>query len=296
MDRVLIIGAGGLVGNRAYNMMRDRFEVYGTYNTHPFESDNIYRMNCINRSETFELFSKVKPDLVIDTHALNNVDYCESHREESWLINVEGTKNLAEACKIYGSKLVFFSTDYVFDGEKMHYTEKDKPRPLNYLGMNKFISEQMLYAFQLNHLTVRTSVIYGHGGMNKQNFVKWLITKLRNGEEVSIVTDQKNNPTYADNIIDQIIQLYKKNQTGIFHITGRECVSRYDFAIKAAEVFNLDKKLIHSITTVDLHQIAPRPSVVNMSVAKVEKTTSLQTDGIVSGLTKYRNVLEKLDA
>jgi len=81
LDKVLIIGAGGLVGNRAYNMMRDRFEVCGTCNTHPFESDNIYRMNCINRSETFELFSKVKPDLVIDTHALNNVDYCESHRE-----------------------------------------------------------------------------------------------------------------------------------------------------------------------------------------------------------------------
>lgn len=292
MNKMLVIGAGGLIGNKFLELSRDKFDVYGTYNSHPIEGDNMYRLNAVNRTDTFNIIKKISPDIVIDTHSLNNVDYCETHREEAWSINLDGTRNIAEACMDYGSKLVFFSTDYVFDGRKMKYSEKDKPRPLNYLGTNKAIAEQMLELLDMNHITVRTSVVYGKGGLNKVNFVLWLIQKLRAGEKVSVVTDQKNNPTFVDNIVQQVLSLYEKNQEGNYHITGSECLSRYDFSLKIAEVFDLNSELINPINSVELHQLAKRPTVVNMSVAKVERETGLKQDDVYTGLKKYKIQME----
>jgi len=292
MNRMLVIGAGGLIGNRFMELAQDKFEVYGTYNSHPVEGNNLYKLNVVNRADTFNLLKRISPDVVIDTHSLNNVDYCETHREEAWSVNVEGTKNIAEACIDYGSKLVFFSTDYVFDGKKMKYSEKDKPKPLNYLGINKATVEQILELLDMNHITVRTSVVYGKGGLNKVNFVFWLIQKLKAGERVSVVTDQKNNPTFVDNIVEQVLYLLKKNKKGIYHITGSECLSRYDFSLKIAEVFDLNQNLITPITSVELHQIAKRPTVVNMSVAKLERETGIKQDDILTGLGKYKIQLE----
>jgi len=292
MNKMLVIGASGLIGNRFMELARNKFEVYGTYNSHQIEGNNLYKLNVVNRADTFNLIKKISPDVVIDTHFLNSVDYCETHREEAWSVNVEGAKNVAEACIDYGSKLVFFSTDYVFDGKKMIYSERDKARPLNYLGINKATVEQMLELLDMNHITVRTSVVYGKGGLNKVNFVFWLIQKLKAGEKVSIVTDQKNNPTFADNIVEQVLYLLKKNKRGIYHITGRECLSRYDFSLKIADVFGLNPDLINPITSVELHQMAKRPTVVNMSVAKVERETGLKQDDVLTGLKKYKIQLE----
>jgi dTDP-4-dehydrorhamnose reductase len=292
MNRMLVIGAGGLIGNKFMELAANKFEVYGTYNSHPIEGSNIYRLNVVNRNDTFSLIQKISPDLVIDTHSLNNVDYCETHREEAWSINLEGTKNIAEACVDYGSKLVFFSTDYVFDGRKMKYSEKDKPRPLNYLGINKAIAEQMLELLGMNHISVRTSVVYGKGGLNKINFVLWLVKKLRTGEKVSVVTDQKNNPTYVDNIVQQVLSLCDKNKEGLYHITGSESLSRYEFSLKIADVFDLNPDLINPINSVELHQLAKRPTVVNMSIAKVEKETGFKLDDVYTGLKKYKTQME----
>ena len=292
MNRILVIGAGGLVGSRFMEMVKDSYDVYGTFNSHQIKKENCFFLNAVNRKETFNLIAKVRPDLVIDTHSLNNVDYCETHREESWSINVDGARNLAEACKDYGAKIVFFSSDYVFDGKKMKYSEKDKPKPLNYLGANKLIVEEMLYALNLNYIVARTSVVYGIGGLNKVNFVKWLVQKLTDKQKVSIVTDQKNNPTFADNIVNQIMALYKKNKIGLFHLTGSECLSRYEFAMKIGEIFNLDTNLITPITTVDLRQIALRPMVVNMSVSKLEKETGILQYNVENGLREYKKQLE----
>ena len=296
MDRILVIGAGGLIGGKFKDLAGENFEVFGTYNTHRVEGENMFHLNAVNRQETFALIRRLSPDIVVDTHSLNNVDYCETHREEAWSINVDGVKNIAEACKDNGAKIIVLSTDYVFDGKKMKYTEKDKPRPLNYLGMNKMVAEQMLYGLDINHIIVRTSVVYGSGGLNKINFVLWLIQKLRAKEKVSIVTDQKNNPTFVDNIVLQVLALYRKNRTGIYHITGSECLSRYDFSLKIANIFNLGTDLVTPITTSDLHQIARRPMVVNMSAAKVEKETGLKQDDVYTGLNKLKQQLEATNA
>ena len=131
MEKLLLIGASGFLGNKIYQLAEDRHEVYGTYNSHKPKLKNMLRLDVTEKSYVSELMRDIRPDLVIDTHALSNVDYCELHPEDAWKINVEGTKNVAESCKINGCKYIFVSTDYVYDGYKTtNYSEKDKPHPL----------------------------------------------------------------------------------------------------------------------------------------------------------------------
>lgn len=284
MNKVLIIGISGLLGSRAFEVGKDKYKVYGTFNTHKIKGDNFFELDVTKRKKVFEVIEKIKPDLVIDTHALHNVDYCETHPEEAWLVNVDGTRNVAEACKKIGCKMVFISTDYVFDGEKLKYSEKDKPRPLNYYAKTKLIAERVLDALDVNYIIARTAVLYGKGGMGKLNFVLWTIQKLRNREKIRIVTDQLNNPTFADNLAEILFALYEKDAKGIFHTVGKDCLSRYEFALKIAEIFDLDSKLIQPITTPELNQIALRPRRVDLNTEKVKRVTGIEPLGVKEGL------------
>ncbi len=284
MERLLIIGCSGLLGSRLGSIAKDRFDVFGTYNLHEVDAKNAFKLDVTNRESVFKLIDKIKPDCVVDTHALHNLDYCETHITEAWDVNVNGSRNVAEACKNFGSKYIFLSTDDVFDGRKLRYTEKDKPHPLNYYAKTKLIAEYVLAALDMNYLVARTSVLYGVGGMNKVNFASWLISKLKNKENVRIVNDQRNNPTLADNLAEFLLRLYQKDETGIFHITGKECLSRYDFSIEIAKTFNLNKSLITPITAPELNQIAKRPESVNMSTEKVERVANMKTLNVKEGL------------
>lgn len=288
MDRVLIIGASGLVGSRFASLADGKYEVFGTYFSHETKGDHTFPLDSRDGPSVLKLVEKVKPDFIVDTHSLNNVDYCEVHRDEAWETNVHGPRNIAEAAKRFGAKYVFLSTDYVFDGHKLQYTEKDKPHPLSYFAMTRVVVEQMLDAFDMNYVAARTSVVYGLGGRNKVSFAVWLIGKLRAREAVTIVNDQKNNPTFADNLVGQLMSLYEKDATGLFHVTGSECISRYDFSREIAKQFDLDVGLIRPITTPELHQVAPRAAVVNMVTSKVQRLTGIPTLNVREGLELLR--------
>ncbi|MEM5790564.1 MAG: SDR family oxidoreductase [Candidatus Aenigmatarchaeota archaeon] len=284
MDKVLIIGVSGLLGNRAFEIGKNRYKIFGTYREHKIEGENFFGLDVTQRKKVFDLMEKLKPDLVLDTHALHNVDYCETHPEESWLINVDGTRNVAEACKRLGCKMIFISTDYVFDGGKLKYSEKDKPRPLSYYAKTKLIAERILDALDVNHIVARTAVLYGKGGMGKLNFVLWVIQELKNKKKIKIVTDQHNNPTFADNLAEILFALYEKDSKGVFHTVGKDCLSRYEFALKIAKIFGLDSKLIEPITTPELNQIAPRPRKVDLITEKVKRVTGIEPLGVEEGL------------
>lgn len=292
MNRLLIIGNSGLLGSRLSELAKKRCEVFGTYNTHELKQKNMTRLDVTDRESTFKLIESIKPDFVVDTHSLNNIDYCEAHPEEAWRINVDGSRNVAEACKNFGCKYVFISTDNAFDGKKLRYTEKDKPHPLNYLSKNKVIVEQMLYTLDVNYIVARTAVIYGKGGMNKISFALWLIDKLRRGEKVRIVSDQYNNPTFADNLAEQLLALCEMDEQGIFHIVGKDCLSRLDFSRKIADIFGLNEKLITPVITPELNQIGIRPGRVNLAVDKVERATGIEMLKVSDGLMRLREQLE----
>lgn len=291
MKRLLVIGASGLLGTKAIELGKERFQTFGTYHTHHIKGDNFFQLDVNKRQDVFKLLEKVKPNFVLDTHAMHNVDYCETHPEEAWSINVDGTRNVAEASKRIGAKFAFISTDYVFDGKKLEYTEKDKPIPMNYYAKTKLATEYMLKALDINYIVARTALLYGKDGAGKTPFVLWLVDKLRKRENVNIVTDQHNNPTLVDNLTEILFNLFDRDAKGLFHITGKECISRYDFSKTIAKVFNLNSKNINPITSPQLNQIAKRSEKINMNTNKVERVTGLKTLKVEDGLKMLKTQL-----
>jgi dTDP-4-dehydrorhamnose reductase len=288
---MLIIGQSGLVGSHLASMAEGRYEVHGTFLTHEFQGTNLHWLDASRRGATMKLVERIHPDLVVDTHSLNNVDYCETHHEEAWRNNVDGARNVAEACQKIDCRIEFLSTDYVFGGRELSYTEEDETHPLSYFALTKVIGEKVVGALGKDSTVIRTSVVYGTGGFNKVNFAVWLIEKLRKGERVNLVTDQRNNPTLVDSLAEQLLAIHEKGATGIYHVTGSQCVSRFDFGLEIAGVFGLDRSLVSPVNTAQLRQLAPRPSTVNLSTAKVQRVTGLATLSVRDGLERMRKQL-----
>jgi dTDP-4-dehydrorhamnose reductase len=249
-------------------------------------------LDACDRKEVFKLVEKIKPSAVFDFHSITDVDYCELHPEEAWEVNVNGTKNIAEACKTFGAKMVFISSDYIFDGKKSSYSEKDKPNPLNYYGKTKAIAEKVIEFLVPDFIIARTAVLYGLGGYGKKPFPLWVLDNLKEGKEIRVVIDQFNNPTFADDLARILLKLYEKDSFGIFHTVGKDNVSRYEFALKVAEIFNLDKNLIKPITSPELRQAAFRPRKLELSTKKLQRVLRIIPIGVDEGLKILKQQIE----
>ena len=295
MEKLLIIGASGLLGNMIYQSSKDRYETYGTYNSHKPKLKNMLRLDVTGKSYVSKLMRDIRPDLVIDTHALSNVDYCELHPEDAWKINVEGTKNVAESCKVNGCKYIFISTDYVYDGYKTTaYSEKDKPHPINYYGRTQLIAEKVIEALDIDYTIARTSVLFGASdSFDKLPFPSWVIQQLKLKNKIKVVIDQYSNPTLVDSLGEFLISLYEKNRFGVFNITGKDNISRFEFGKMLAKEFDLDEKFIEPITTAELNQPAKRPKKVALNVSKAEKASGIRALRLEEAVKMFKNQLQK---
>jgi len=158
--RLLVTGASGLLGSKIAKIAREDYEVIPLYGSKPLNS-NALKLDITEREQVFSLFKKVKLDTVIHTASETNVDKCEIQKDHALRVNVEGTRNVASACSKLGAKLIYISTDYVFDGEKGNYTEQDKPNPINYYGVTKLEGEKQVTQNCQKYFILRASVLYG---------------------------------------------------------------------------------------------------------------------------------------
>jgi len=289
MGKILIIGGTGLLGFRLTQRACDKHEVFSTYHAHKIMSKacGMFPLDVKNYRETLSLITRIRPNVVVNTAALHNVDYCEEHRKECWNMNVKGTENVARACKAAGSSIIFISTDYIFDGKDKEYTENARPKPLNYYGYCKLQAEKAIKKTGIKHAIARTSVIYGWNP-TKLNFVTWVLQELKTGNDIRVVDDQYSNPTLADDLAEMIIKIIEHDKTGIFNTTGSECINRFEFAKKIAAAFALDPSLIKPIKTKDLKQKAVRPKRCNMNTDKISECLGRMPFTAVEGLEKMR--------
>ncbi len=287
--RVLITGSNGLLGQKLVKTFSSNHRTVGidlrteSFITAPnFSYQNI---SITEKGKLAELFASFEPEAVINAGAYTDVDGCESNKNKAWEVNVEGVKNLIPLCKKNKARLVQLSTDYIFDGKKGPYSEEDTPNPEGYYGLTKLESERVISEGRIDSLIVRTNVLYGKSLGRTHNFVLWLIQKLKNKEKVKIVTDQYSNPTLADNLAQAIKEAVEKNISGILNIAGGEKVlSRYQFALKVAEKFNLDQSLIKKILTSELNLPAPRPLKGGLKIDKAKKLLKTELLDIEKGL------------
>lgn len=284
MKEILVTGGSGLLGSKVVKLAKDSYQVIPTYHRGSLFSNSV-RLDITDRREVFETIQRLKPDIVIHTAAETNVDKCEQERDWAWRANVEGTDNLAEVCAKTNAKMIYISTDYVFDGEKGLYAEEDEPNPVNYYGLTKRKGEEFLVKSCRDYVIARTSVIYGWSP-RRLNFATWIIDSLRRRRNIQVVDDHFNSPTIADNLAEALLETIEKDLSGLYHMSGSERINRYQFAAKVAETFGLDSNLIKPIKMSELKTwIAKRPRDSSLNIEKAQRILK----------TKFLNVQESLN-
>lgn len=284
---LLITGASGLLGSKIVRTAESKFNLILTHNTKPL-CPNSLELDITDQTKIRRLFNNLRPEIVIHTASETNVDKCELQKKHAWKINVEGTNNIAGACKEIDAKFVYISTDYVFDGEKGNYKEEDKPNPISYYGITKLEGENQVIQNCNDHIILRTSVIYGWHQW-KQNFATWVINQLRQNKEITVVDDHYNTPTLADNLAEMTIEVVRSDLHGLYHASGIEKISRYDFAIRIARTFRLNTDLIKPIKMNQLTAwVAKRPRNSSLNMDKIQKHLKTKPLDITDGLNKMK--------
>jgi dTDP-4-dehydrorhamnose reductase len=299
--KLLVIGGSGLVGYQLLVQARETHDVVATYNQRPFTLDGVATvpLDKCDRAATLRLVRTVHPDLVVDTAALHDVNYCETHRDAAWRVNVEGTQHVADACRTVDAKLVFLSTDFVFDGTRGTYRETDPPAPLNYYGVTKLEAEHCVVATGIDYIIARTSVVYGwnpgevsgvkSSSGKSMNFVLWALGKLRRGEALRIVDDQYSSPTLADNLAEVLLTAGASDASGLYHIAGKGCIDRYTFTKELARIFEVDATRITPVTSDAFKQVAKRPMRCCLDVGKAEREFQVKLLSPAEGLQRMRD-------
>jgi dTDP-4-dehydrorhamnose reductase len=297
MKRILITGSNGLLGQKIVDLLYKTKHPLMLLSIEPKsimgERISIYRqVDLSKRKDVRKVIEEFEPEIIINTAAITDVDLCEKERELAWQVNVNGVENLAYTAKLVGAKIIHLSTDYVFDGKNGPYTELDRPNPLSYYGRTKLASENILLTSGVNYTIIRTMVLYGIGINVKPNFALWVYKNLKENKPIRVVDDQIGNPTLVDDLAFAILKIIELDKSGLYHIAGNDIVSRYDFAVTLADVFQFDKKLITSVKSSIFKQPAPRPLKSGFIILKAQTELGIKMSGIKQGLTIFKNQLE----
>ncbi len=292
MNCNLVIGASGLVGAYLDAMLRASGQkVISTFFTHPITS--AIPLDVRQRDNVTTLVTETQPTHIFIPAAIPNVDYCETHPKETYLTNVLGVKNVVMAAKHIGARVIYFSSDYIFDGEDGPYDETETANPVSEYGRQKLEAEHFIGIHAHNFLIIRTTIIYGWERQGK-NFVFRLIQSLQDGRLVKVPVDQVGSPTYAGHLAKASIEMASRTDVNLLNIAGRDCISRYEFACHAAKIFGLDEQLILPVTTAELRQPALRPLNAGLKVDKLASLSQIQIPDSAEGLTQMVNEQKRL--
>jgi dTDP-4-dehydrorhamnose reductase len=279
--RILVIGASGLVGTALMGELPQLGETTGTY--HSYAEEGLAALDISDRAAVDAIVAAAAPDVVVQPAALAHVDYCETHPDDARRVNVDGTRYVASAAQRQGARYVFFSSDYVFDGTAGPYAEDDPVCPTSVYGQTKLEGEQIVRETVIDHLIIRTTVVYGWEPQGK-NFVARLVRELSQGNTMRVPADQVGSPTYAANLAACVRELLQLGKSGTYNIAGSQLVDRYHFALAAARVFGLPGELITPVTTAELRQDAPRPLQAGLKVDKAQRELTTPLLGYEAGL------------
>lgn len=267
--KLLIIGASGVLGTKLYkDAVKKKWDAMGTYCSH--ERKGLLHLDVRDKSSLEKVFNIFKPETVVMAGGITDVDLCTLNPKLAEDVNIKGTSNLVEKIKESSSKLVYVSTDYIFDGENGPYKEEDKPNPVNKYGETKLEAENIISFGLENYLIVRTAQLCGIDHTGK-NFVLKIIRGMQSGKKVYAADDLYSTPTYAGLLSDILIKLIEKKSKGVYHGAGAEFINRYDYVSKIADVFGLDKTLMQKVKLKDLKLKAARPPKGGLRIDKIKK-------------------------
>jgi dTDP-4-dehydrorhamnose reductase len=283
--KVMVIGGTGLVGNALVRAWTARGADVAAATYHCHASGSFLQLDMQDEARVRELLGKHRPAVVAVPAANPFVDYCEQHPAQTRKVNVDGTLNVARACRDLGARMIFYSSDYVYDGAKGVYTEEDAPCPINEYGRQKADAERGVLAADPRNIVIRTSGAYGWQWEPK-NFVLQIRAKLSAGQTMSVADDVRYNPTYVENLAEITAELVEAGSSGIFHVVGADEIVRSEFAARAAMALGLDASLLKPTPMSKLGSPTPRPKESSLITDKVRAAVSVHPMGVDKGLRK----------
>ncbi|MEQ8478130.1 NAD(P)-dependent oxidoreductase [Fulvivirga sp.] len=296
--RILITGSNGLLGQKLIKLLCDEgMEVIATSRgTNRLPNDGQYQyesLDIVNQQQVLDVVSKYKPDVIINTAAMTNVDQCESEKEACWDLNVNAVKYLIEACEVTGTHLLHVSTDFIFDGSHGPLTEEEAPNPISYYGESKLAAEKLVTESQIKWSIARTVLVYGIAhDMSRSNIVLWVKNSLEAGKAINVVNDQWRTPTLAEDLAMGCYLIASQSATGIYNISGEELMTPYDIAIKTAEYFQLNKSLISETDGSKFSQPAKRPPKTGFIIDKAKTKLGYSPNSFEDGLKVLASQLD----
>lgn len=247
-SKVVVTGGHGQLGTELALMLQSKsYETYGLSHQ---------ELDITGLEQVRKVFQEIQPSVVCHTAAYTAVDKAESDRDNAFLVNAIGTRNVAIAAEEIGAKLVYVSTDYVFNGEKDGtYSEFDKPSPLGVYGQSKYAGEQFVHDFHSRFFITRTSWVYGQYG---NNFVKTMLKLAESHDRIKVVNDQRGCPTYTKDLAEKIIELFQTDNFGTYHISNSGSCTWYEFAKAIFEIKGIDIQ-VDPCTSEEFPRQAKRP-------------------------------------
>ena len=280
--KILVTGANGLLGMNIVGLAYMRgFKVCRTDVNNPTDATDYVSRDLTNREAVFSLCANFRPDTIINTAAITDVDICEREKGAATAVNADAAGYLAEAARSIGAHMIQVSTDYVFDGQRGFYSEDDTPNPINHYGYSKLLGERKVISAGGSWCVARTSVIFGWGRENRSNFATWVLNGLREEKKLTVVTDQYASPTLNSNLAEILLEISERQMQGIYHTVGKDRINRYDMAVKIANIFGLDRNLVLPVDSNDINWLAKRPHDSSLKADKVSqnlKAKSLPLD------------------
>ncbi|MDB5281547.1 MAG: dTDP-4-dehydrorhamnose reductase [Bacteroidota bacterium] len=267
--KLLITGASGFLGYHLLRVAAKDWEVYGFGNTHNIDFGDAVVLQCdiTNYIALGDYFEDIEPDAVIHAAAIADGAFCQNNKAKSYEVNVEATRNLAGICCDLQIPFAFTSTDLVFDGKKGMYTEEDVKNPLSVYGEHKSIAEEETIKIYPGASVFRLPLMFGHLEASYNSYFHKFLMQLKRGEKANLFSDEYRSITGAKSISKGILNLLEKG-AGVVHLGGPERLSRYEFGLKVAEMFNLPVELLVAGLQKDFKTDTPRPADVSLNIQK----------------------------
>lgn len=290
--KILVTGANGLLGQTLImQLLEKKYEVIGTGRgptrliAAAVEGYTYKDLDITDGPATSEFIIQENPALIVHAAAMTQVDQCELHKQECYNVNVTATRFIIDAALAIQAKLIYVSTDFIFDGKDGPYREDDTPAPVNYYGSTKLVAENAVMESGLDWAIARTILVYGTvPSVGRVNIVGWVKTMLEEKHPINMVTDQLRTPTFVKDLARGIVLMIEKNATGIYHLSGEEQMTPYQMAVETARFFGLDPSLVKEAASPDIRQPAVRPPRTGFDITKAKQELGFQPVSFLKGL------------
>ncbi len=287
--KILVTGSNGLLGQKLVELIltKDDYLIATAKSKLAIDlpKGEFHSLDITQLEEVEKIIRTTKPDVVINTAAMTQVDQCETEKEKCWLNNVTAVENLVKACEKTSTRLIHISTDFIFAGTRGPLDELEKPNPLSYYGESKLAAEVVVQKSKIDWAILRTVLVFGvTKDMSRSNIVLWVKKSLEEGKTINVVNDQWRTPTLAEDLAMGCYLAAIKKAKGIYNISGYEMMTPYDIAITTAEFFGLDKSLIKQTDSTQFKQPAARPPKTGFIIDKARRELGYQPRNFNEGL------------